>query len=175
MPFQLLYVSLLQPGLHKHFTEKAIYCVILSDKYSKNIELHTRRLPRPLISTFCLLSYSPVKGAGGYISCKRVTPLILGAVWSVSFNFSECCVFPAVTCAPPPLPEFGVLSYRRVKPGHVSHFLDTITFECVPPLALIGNETATCMANGNWSSIPECKGKKLPAVSPYKHTLELYR
>ncbi|XP_061311272.1 beta-2-glycoprotein 1 isoform X2 [Pezoporus occidentalis] len=62
-----------------------------------------------------------------------------------------------VTCAPPSLPEFSVLSYRRSKPGNVSHFLDTITFECVPPLALIGNETATCMANGNWSSIPECK------------------
>ncbi|XP_065549916.1 beta-2-glycoprotein 1 [Lathamus discolor] len=62
-----------------------------------------------------------------------------------------------VTCAPPSLPEFSVLSYRRSKPGNVSYFLDTITFECVPPLALIGNETATCMANGNWSSIPECK------------------
>uniref|UniRef100_A0A8C6K5I2 Beta-2-glycoprotein 1 n=1 Tax=Melopsittacus undulatus TaxID=13146 RepID=A0A8C6K5I2_MELUD len=67
------------------------------------------------------------------------------------------CAFPAVTCAPPSLPEFSVLSYRRSKPGNVSHFLDTITFECVPPLALIGNETATCMANGNWSSIPECR------------------
>ncbi|XP_066188445.1 beta-2-glycoprotein 1 isoform X1 [Sylvia atricapilla] len=62
-----------------------------------------------------------------------------------------------VTCAPPSLPEFGVLSYRRLSPGNVSHFLDTILFECVPPLALIGNETATCMANGSWSSIPVCK------------------
>uniref|UniRef100_A0A8C0HMA9 Beta-2-glycoprotein 1 n=1 Tax=Buteo japonicus TaxID=224669 RepID=A0A8C0HMA9_9AVES len=72
-------------------------------------------------------------------------------------NFYECCAFLAVTCAPPSLPEFGVLSYRRLKPGNISNFLDTITFECVPPLALIGNETATCMANGNWSTIPECK------------------
>ncbi|NXE87637.1 APOH protein, partial [Menura novaehollandiae] len=62
-----------------------------------------------------------------------------------------------VTCAPPSLPEFGVLSYRRLNPGNVFHFLDTILFECVPPLALIGNETATCTAHGNWSSIPECK------------------
>lgn len=80
MPLHLLYVGLLQPVLHKHFTEKAIYCVILSDKYSKNIELHTRRLLRPLICTFCLVSYSPVKGTGGYVGCKCVAPLILGAV-----------------------------------------------------------------------------------------------
>ncbi|XP_050175218.1 beta-2-glycoprotein 1 isoform X1 [Myiozetetes cayanensis] len=69
-------------------------------------------------------------------------------------TFPQC---QPVTCPPPPIPEFGVLSYRRSKPGNVSNFLDTITFECVPPLALFGNETATCMANGNWSSIPECK------------------
>lgn len=57
------------------------------------------------------------------------------------------------------LPEFGTLSYRRLNPGNVFHFLDTILFECVPPLALIGTETATCMANGTWSSIPVCKGE----------------
>ncbi|NWX84569.1 APOH protein, partial [Nothoprocta pentlandii] len=60
-----------------------------------------------------------------------------------------------VTCAPPALPELGVLSYKT--PRKVFTFMDTITFECVPPLAVIGNETATCMANGNWSSIPECR------------------
>uniref|UniRef100_A0A8U7NQU9 Beta-2-glycoprotein 1 n=2 Tax=Corvus moneduloides TaxID=1196302 RepID=A0A8U7NQU9_CORMO len=69
-------------------------------------------------------------------------------------TFPQC---QPVTCAPPLLPEFGVLSYRRLNPGNVSHFLDTILFECVPPLALIGNETAICMANGTWSSIPVCK------------------
>ncbi|POI33495.1 hypothetical protein CIB84_002753 [Bambusicola thoracicus] len=68
-----------------------------------------------------------------------------------------------VTCAPPSLPEFGVLSYRLLKPGNISYFMDTIAFECVPPLALIGNETATCQANGTWSSIPECRAVTCPA------------
>uniref|UniRef100_A0A8C3N9H8 Beta-2-glycoprotein 1 n=1 Tax=Geospiza parvula TaxID=87175 RepID=A0A8C3N9H8_GEOPR len=76
-----------------------------------------------------------------------------------AFNTLLCL---PVTCAPPSLPEFGVISFRRLHPGNVSHFLDTIQFECVPPLALIGNETATCMANGTWSSIPVCKVVNCP-------------
>ncbi|XP_075025547.1 beta-2-glycoprotein 1 isoform X1 [Calonectris borealis] len=82
----------------------------------------------------------------------RTSQCMADGKWSGTFPQCQ-----PVTCAPPSLPEFGVLSYRRLKPGNISNFLDTITFECVPPLALIGNETATCMANGNWSSIPECK------------------
>ncbi|XP_040386574.1 beta-2-glycoprotein 1 isoform X2 [Cygnus olor] len=70
-----------------------------------------------------------------------------------------------VTCPPPSLSEFGVLSYHHVKPGNISYYMDTIIFECVPPLALIGNETATCQANGTWSSIPECRAVTCPAPS----------
>uniref|UniRef100_A0A8B9BE08 Beta-2-glycoprotein 1 n=1 Tax=Anser brachyrhynchus TaxID=132585 RepID=A0A8B9BE08_9AVES len=75
------------------------------------------------------------------------------------------CQRTSVTCPPPPLSEFGVLSYRHVKPGNISYYMDTIIFECVPPLALIGNETATCQANGTWSSIPECRAVTCPAPS----------
>ncbi|XP_037260949.1 beta-2-glycoprotein 1 isoform X2 [Falco rusticolus] len=96
----------------------------------------------------------------------RTSQCMADGKWSGTFPQCE-----PVTCAPPSLPEFGVLSYRRLKPGNISHFLDTIIFECVPPLALIGNETATCMANGNWSSIPECKG---PCKIPVKKAVVLY-
>lgn len=72
---------------------------------------------------------------------------------------NQCSTFPAVTCPPPKIPEFGVISYHTLKPGNVSVFQDMITFECLPSFALLGNETAMCTANGNWSNIPECKCK----------------
>ncbi|XP_006017415.1 beta-2-glycoprotein 1 [Alligator sinensis] len=62
-----------------------------------------------------------------------------------------------VTCPPPQIPEFGVILYHTLKPGNVSVFQDMIRFECLPSFALLGNETAMCTANGNWSNIPECK------------------
>lgn len=62
-------------------------------------------------------------------------------------------------CPPPPISEFGALSYHRVKPGNISVFEDEIKFECLLPLALIGNETAECLASGKWSEIPECRSK----------------
>uniref|UniRef100_A0A8B9PFW5 Beta-2-glycoprotein 1 n=1 Tax=Apteryx owenii TaxID=8824 RepID=A0A8B9PFW5_APTOW len=89
----------------------------------------------------------------------RTSQCMADGKWSGSL---PQCQRMSVTCAPPSLSEFGVLSYRRLKPGNVSTFLDTITFECLPPLALIGNETATCMANGNWSGIPECRSVTCP-------------
>nr|XP_056722485.1 beta-2-glycoprotein 1 [Euleptes europaea] len=65
-----------------------------------------------------------------------------------------------VICPLPPISEFGALSYRRFKPGNISVFQDVIKFECLLPLALIGNEIARCLATGNWSEIPECRKVK---------------
>ncbi|CAM4554629.1 beta-2-glycoprotein 1 [Lepidochelys kempii] len=67
-----------------------------------------------------------------------------------------------VTCPPPSLPEFGVISYHKLTPGNESVFQDIIRFECLPSFALFGNETATCMANGSWSDIPECRYVQCP-------------
>uniref|UniRef100_A0A8V1ABD4 Beta-2-glycoprotein 1 n=1 Tax=Gallus gallus TaxID=9031 RepID=A0A8V1ABD4_CHICK len=95
--------------------------------------------------------------------CPAPAPLQHGTIDSRDFHYRSSLSFSSVTCAPPSLPEFGVLSYRFLKPGNISYFMDTIAFECVPPLALIGNETATCQANGTWSSIPECRAVTCPA------------
>ncbi|XP_067403428.1 beta-2-glycoprotein 1 [Emydura macquarii macquarii] len=67
-----------------------------------------------------------------------------------------------VTCPPPSIPELGVISYHKLSPGNVSVFQDLIRFECLSTFALFGNETATCMASGNWSDIPECKFVQCP-------------
>ncbi|XP_048346851.1 beta-2-glycoprotein 1 isoform X1 [Sphaerodactylus townsendi] len=73
-----------------------------------------------------------------------------------------------VICPPPPISEFGALSYHRFKPGNMSVFQDMIKFECQLPLALIGNEMATCLATGNWSEIPECR----KVICPYPEEIQ---
>ncbi|KAJ6656504.1 hypothetical protein lerEdw1_003793, partial [Lerista edwardsae] len=67
-----------------------------------------------------------------------------------------------VICPPPPVSEFGVLSYHRLNSGNISVFRDVIKFDCLLPFALFGSETATCLANGNWSNLPECKSVECP-------------
>nr|XP_020662111.1 beta-2-glycoprotein 1 isoform X2 [Pogona vitticeps] len=62
-----------------------------------------------------------------------------------------------VICPPPPVSEFSALLYHRFKPGNISVFQDKIKFDCLSPLALIGNEIAFCQADGSWSAIPECR------------------
>ncbi|OXB64825.1 hypothetical protein ASZ78_006563 [Callipepla squamata] len=112
----------------------------------------------PLNTLLCLLTI--LLGQGQANACQMASGV------ESSHSVNVCAQIPenySVTCAPPSLPEFGVLSYRHLKPGNISYFMDTIIFECVPPLALIGNETATCQANGTWSSIPECRAVTCPA------------
>ncbi|KAJ7318004.1 hypothetical protein JRQ81_004166 [Phrynocephalus forsythii] len=67
-----------------------------------------------------------------------------------------------VICPPPPVSEFSALSYRRLKSGNISVFQDKIELECLPPLALFGNETAFCQANGSWTAMPECRSVECP-------------
>ncbi|XP_062976104.1 beta-2-glycoprotein 1 [Elgaria multicarinata webbii] len=67
-----------------------------------------------------------------------------------------------VICPPPPVSEFGALSYHRNNPGNIFVFQDVITFECLSPYALFGNETASCLSNGNWSELPECRSVQCP-------------
>ncbi|XP_053154386.1 beta-2-glycoprotein 1 [Hemicordylus capensis] len=73
-----------------------------------------------------------------------------------------------VICPPPPVSEFGALSYRNLNPGNITVFQDVVKFECLPPLALIGNEIATCLANGTWSELPEC----ISVQCPYPEEIE---
>uniref|UniRef100_A0A8D0DHZ7 Beta-2-glycoprotein 1 n=1 Tax=Salvator merianae TaxID=96440 RepID=A0A8D0DHZ7_SALMN len=105
---------------------------------------------------FMDLSYQSVVNVScnpGYIlKGPRSIQCLADGQWSA--KLPECH---SVICAPPPVSEFGALSYRRLKPGNISVFRDVILFECLSPLALFGNETAECLATGNWSAIPECK------------------
>lgn len=83
----------------------------------------------------------------------------------------SCSCFSAVICPPPPVSEFGALSYHRLKPGNISVFQDEVKFDCLLPLALIGNETARCLASRKWSKIPECRSKYSKDVYYVKDSL----
>ncbi|KAG8445946.1 hypothetical protein GDO86_013713, partial [Hymenochirus boettgeri] len=82
-----------------------------------------------------------------YFSCKEGT-----GTWS-----DEKPTRQPVTCLPPPVPEFGYLTYYKPKDGNYSWYTDVVKFQCQTKYAMFGNETATCMANGNWSQTPECR------------------
>ncbi|KAH0629314.1 hypothetical protein JD844_011284, partial [Phrynosoma platyrhinos] len=80
--------------------------------------------------------------------------LILGII-TVAARIVTAAI--AVICPPPPVSEFSVLSYQRLKPGNISVFQDEIKFQCLSPYVLFGNETSVCQADGNWSALPECR------------------
>ncbi|XP_063149550.1 beta-2-glycoprotein 1 [Candoia aspera] len=85
---------------------------------------------------------------------------------SWSARLPECQV---VICPPPPVSEFGALSYHKNKPGNTFVFQDIIRFECLLPFALFGSETAVCQANGRWSALPECRSVECPPPEEIEH------
>ncbi|XP_070596429.1 beta-2-glycoprotein 1 [Erythrolamprus reginae] len=84
--------------------------------------------------------------------------------WSASLP--EC---QPVICPPPPVSEFGALSYRKIESGDTFIFQDRIKFSCLLPMALFGSETATCQADGSWTALPECKSVECPPPEPIEH------
>ncbi|XP_051889044.1 beta-2-glycoprotein 1-like [Pristis pectinata] len=78
--------------------------------------------------------------------------------WSDQQQFCE-----PVQCSPPTVPINGKVKFHPThRPNNISVFGDVITYECMQGLALIGNETGFCQANGKWSNAPQCKEVKCP-------------
>lgn len=78
--------------------------------------------------------------------------------WSTAVPVCE-----PVTCPPPEVPTYGKIHYYEPRAENVSLLNDVVQFECLYRTALIGNSTAYCMSNGNWSQIPECQD----VICPY--------
>ncbi|XP_022620748.1 beta-2-glycoprotein 1-like [Seriola dumerili] len=62
-----------------------------------------------------------------------------------------------VTCGLAPIPEFGVIIYDRKIRGNTAEYGVRVTYKCLPPHALFGNEKAECTASGTWTKTPECR------------------
>ncbi|XP_066473907.1 beta-2-glycoprotein 1 [Tiliqua scincoides] len=110
-----------------------------------NGQIHGTDLRYPSVVSFSCDPGFILKGA-------KTSQCLADGQWSE--ELPEC---QPVICPPPPVSEFGVLSYRRLSPGNTSVFQDIIKFDCLLPFALFGKEIATCLANGSWSNIPTCK------------------
>ncbi|XP_025721221.1 beta-2-glycoprotein 1, partial [Callorhinus ursinus] len=62
-----------------------------------------------------------------------------------------------VTCPLPSIPKFATLSdYKPFAKNH-SLYGNKAVFECLPHYAMFGNDTITCTAHGNWTTLPECR------------------
>ncbi|XP_010887631.2 beta-2-glycoprotein 1 [Esox lucius] len=62
-----------------------------------------------------------------------------------------------LTCGLPPIPAYGKIVYDSLFYGNTVVFGFGVSYQCLPPLALIGNERGMCSANGKWTEPPECK------------------
>ncbi|KAL1006078.1 hypothetical protein UPYG_G00067570 [Umbra pygmaea] len=67
-----------------------------------------------------------------------------------------------VTCGLPPIPKYGKVVYDRLVTGNTSVYGSGVTFQCLSPLVLIGNERGFCTANGTWTEPPECSFVSCP-------------
>ncbi|XP_010887633.2 beta-2-glycoprotein 1 [Esox lucius] len=68
-----------------------------------------------------------------------------------------------VNCGLPPIPKLGKAVYDRVFTGNTTVFGFGVTYQCLNPLVLIGNERGMCLSNGKWTEPPECKFVSCPA------------
>ncbi|XP_060700770.1 beta-2-glycoprotein 1-like [Hemiscyllium ocellatum] len=76
--------------------------------------------------------------------------------WSDQHQFCE-----PVQCPFPSPPENGTVRFQTTdQPTTAFVFGDMIYYECKQGLALIGNETSFCLANGKWTNAPQCKEVK---------------
>ncbi|CAJ0916812.1 unnamed protein product [Ranitomeya imitator] len=80
---------------------------------------------------------------------------LASGAWSGPFPVCE-----NVTCPYPVIPRLGRLDFFQPREGNVSIYRDMVRYTCDLSYALIGNEMATCRANGTWSHVPECRNVK---------------
>lgn len=66
----------------------------------------------------------------------------------------------AVQCGLAPIPQFGAIIYDTQVRGNTTNYGTKGTYKCLPPNALFGDATAECTSDGNWTKMPECRGKK---------------
>ncbi|XP_062402439.1 beta-2-glycoprotein 1-like [Sardina pilchardus] len=74
-----------------------------------------------------------------------------------------------VTCGLAPIPISGKIVYDKKPVGDIVTFGFGGRYECLPPLALFGNERASCSAHGNWTAPPECRPVECPVPARISH------
>ncbi|XP_073724426.1 beta-2-glycoprotein 1-like isoform X3 [Misgurnus anguillicaudatus] len=73
------------------------------------------------------------------------------AIWS---NPTPLCK--PVKCGLPVIPKYAKIIYDKVFTGNTTEFGLGVTYKCLPPLALFGNERGYCTANRTWTDPPTC-------------------
>ncbi|KAF0873606.1 APOH protein, partial [Crocuta crocuta] len=97
---------------------------------------------------------------GFYLSGPSSAKCTEEGKWSV-----ELPVCAPVICPPPAIPKFATLSVYKPSIGNNSISGNKAVFECLPHYAMFGNDTVTCTAHGNWTTLPECREVKCPFPS----------
>lgn len=74
-----------------------------------------------------------------------------------------------VTCGLAPIPNYAKIIYDKKPEGNIVTFGFSGRYECFPPLALFGNERASCAADGSWTEPPKCEAVICPVPARIPH------
>ncbi|KPP78405.1 hypothetical protein Z043_102091, partial [Scleropages formosus] len=100
------------------------------------------------MSSVVLIIVNAYKTAPGAMLCPFV---------KVIHHIHNVLLSPVVTCGLPEIPKYGKIIHHKKSKDNTTAFGDSVTYECLPPQALFGNEIGFCTANGNWTKAPECR------------------
>lgn len=155
---QIIYTC--QPGYVQRSGQRTMICSI-SGKWNKpTMKCAARSCPYPgnlengLINHTSLTYQSWIQfscNVGYILSGPEASQCMETGGWSDTLPVCD-----PVICPPPPIPEFGKLEISKSRPKNIYTFQDAVHYECLEKYALFGNDSATCGADGNWSSIPRC-------------------
>lgn len=144
-------------------SDKAV-CLIQGNWEHATLKCKRRQCPKPGTLDNGRVRYTEITYQSAiHFSCHEGYTLrganesvcLASGAWSAPFPVCE-----QVTCPYPEIPRLGRLDFYKPREGNISAYLDVARYSCDANYALIGNENATCQANGTWSHVPECRDVK---------------
>ncbi|XP_078510439.1 beta-2-glycoprotein 1 isoform X2 [Lissotriton helveticus] len=155
---QIIYAC--QPGYVQRSGQRTMICPISGEWNKPTLKCAARSCPYPgnlengFIEHTSLTYLNWIQfscNIGYYLNGSEASQCTETGLWSDTLPVCD-----PVICPPPPIPEFGKLEISNTRPKNIYQFQDAVHYECLEKYALFGNDSATCGADGNWSSIPRC-------------------
>lgn len=152
---------------------RKIVCTITGEWTERTFKCSLKRCPTPdapangnvFFSSIVFQSTINYTCTEGYVLYGNNSSQCLHtAMWS---NPAPQCK--PVECGLPVIPKHAKIIFDKVFTGNTTEFGLGVTYQCLPPLALFGNERGYCTANGNWTDPPKCRDVSCPVPTPVEN------
>ncbi|XP_051996952.1 beta-2-glycoprotein 1-like isoform X1 [Xyrauchen texanus] len=140
---------------------RKIICTITGEWTERSLQCSPKRCPTPdppangnvVVSSIVFQSTINYTCNEGYeLHGNSSSECLHTATWS-----SPAPQCKSVTCGLPVIPKYAKIIYDKVVTSNSTEFGLGITYKCLPPLALFGNERGYCTPNRTWTDPPECR------------------